>query len=368
MQNRPALYAAGIAVAALLICHAHPAAAERTIDKGYVSTQPATKGIVLHLHGCDGLYTKGWVEAWIRHFEYSGYKVIAPDSFAEHRPAKSCAYPYPNKWEIYEIRVKQTLRAIDHIKTQYPGKPLYVWGHSEGAWLAARLPAATDGVVTSGATCGFAGGSKVYFPASVPYLALIGDEKIDHYLRDEFNAKNKTSVAATCTSTDASPNWSWRRFEGIGHIMPIWDDRIRAAIKPIIDISMTYAGLRGDTKSEGDTDYALGSNAQTAFADKYRDGENHKAFAVGSGGSYGYTVGWGNSVDAKADALIWCNKFSATPCVVYALDDEIVVGGQIRAIAVNPRRKLPPETAGENSAEGEGARRSGSPLAAPAQE
>jgi hypothetical protein len=136
------------------------------------------RGIVLFLHGCNGM---GWsrnAEIWSSYFNALGYNFFAPDSFAEPRPAEVCGPAWRTRGRdqtiILKLRVAQTLRSIAELKKRYPGLPIYVWGHSEGGSIVKYLNVEVAGIMSSGDECD-ASGLKIAAPASVPVLYLFGE-------------------------------------------------------------------------------------------------------------------------------------------------------------------------------------------------
>ncbi len=55
------------------------------------------RGIVLHLHGCNGMGWNKYAEIWGAYFNALGYDFFAPDSFSEPRPAEVCGYASESK-------------------------------------------------------------------------------------------------------------------------------------------------------------------------------------------------------------------------------------------------------------------------------
>jgi hypothetical protein len=65
------------------------AAEDVTLERGYVSKNSASKGIVVYLHGCDGSFNTSPAADWHDWLERSGFKVFAPKIALpriDHRP------------------------------------------------------------------------------------------------------------------------------------------------------------------------------------------------------------------------------------------------------------------------------------------
>jgi alpha-beta hydrolase superfamily lysophospholipase len=145
-------------------------AADPTLDGGYISSGAPTHGVVLHLHGCDGLARSGVIGEWLRRLQQMGFKVYAPNSFGERRHPVSCKPPFPNKSAIYFLRLDQSIRAIKELRTKHPESKLYIWGHSEGAGVANLIAERVDGVITTGYQCGFRSNGFTWIAPNVPLI------------------------------------------------------------------------------------------------------------------------------------------------------------------------------------------------------
>ena len=325
----------GVVFAALVTPVA--AQADITLERGFQSATEAEKGVVLHLHDCRGLRSTGWVHAWFNHLERSGYKVYAPDSFAEKRRKRSCSWPYPVRESVYRLRERQTENALAVIRESHPDLPVYVWGHGEGAWLAMRLKTKLAGVVTTGAVCGYGRKGAVSLSEDVPVLALIGDPKVDRFLRRELRYKRKKSVAEACSEAFAGDNRNWQSLEGSGRIAAPWDPEVRAAVATVIPIVQEYSGVLPEENNSDLTGLQIGSAARREFRRGYRNSARRKAFAIGPFGYYGYSTAWGNDRDATVDALYRCNRVlkrnvtAGSPvCSIYAVNGSIKLRGPSR--------------------------------------
>src|SRR5262249_30046498 len=155
-------------------------AQDATLENGYLSRAHPKSGVLVHLHGCDGLIVNGRLKSWMSYFEKLGYKVIAPNSFADKRPPVSCKPPFPDKSIIYSIRIAQTKRVLEQVRQQYPGSRIYVWGHSEGGGVANLIDEKLDGIITTGYQCGFRSTASSRIRNDVSLLALIDGK--DGYL------------------------------------------------------------------------------------------------------------------------------------------------------------------------------------------
>ena len=311
--------------------------AEITVEQGYRSAGEPEKGVVLHLHDCHGLIPTGWVDAWFGHFERSGYKVYAPDSFARKRRRHTCAWPYPDLESIYRFREAQTGRALAVIRKDHPGMPVYVWGHGEGAWLASRLKSELAGVVTTGAICGYGRGGAVRLKKDIPVLALVGDPKTDGLLRRELRYKRAQSVAGVCAAPFAADNRIWRSEEGAGQIAGPWDPQIRAAVNTVIPIRQDYVGVLPEADKADTANLQIGAAGRRAFRRDYRKSTPRKAFAIGPFGYYGFSTDWGSDRDATIDALYRCNRVlqrnvttGHRKCAIYALNGSVRLHGPTR--------------------------------------
>ena len=313
------------------------AQAEITVEQGYQSAGEPEKGIVLHLHDCHGLIPTGWIDAWFGHFERSGYKVYAPDSFAQKRRRRACSWPYPALESIYRLREAQTGRALAVIRKDHPGMPVYVWGHGEGAWLASRLKSDLAGVVTTGAICGYGRRGAVSLKEDIPVLALVGDPRADRLLRRELRYKRRKSVAGVCSAPFAADNRTWQSEEGAGQIAGPWDPRVRAAVNTVIPIRQDYAGVLPEENKAGAAGLRIGTAGRREFRRDYLRSAPRKAFAIGPFGYYGFSTDWGSDRDAAIDALYRCNRVlqrnvttGRRQCAIYALNDSIRLRGPAR--------------------------------------
>lgn len=309
-------------------------AAEKTLGSGaYISRNAPERGILLHLHGCNGLGSVGFSQAWFRYFEQAGFKVVAPNSFAEARPEPSCktAPPFPNQEEINDLRVKQTLRVTDLLRQAYPGQPIYVWGHSEGASVSYLLPAPYAGIIATGHVCGHRAMAIVKVPKNVPLLALMGSDAEDIYLSMNIRAGSHGSLGALCQRVlGANPTWRWVQYSDLGHFIPIWHPGVLAEVGKLMGLDRPYQGADDSMSTQDIGPVTLTPAAQQKFDNEYRKARTGKAFAVAAGGTWGYATAQ-SLRDARLNALYICNgflgsSFPAQKCVIYAEGDTIILG------------------------------------------
>lgn len=207
-----------------------------TLSKGYVSSEPPRFGILLHLHGCDGLFNRGRTAVWIAYLEKVGFKVFAPNSFAEKRPDKSCKPPFSNKHEIFSIRIAQAKRVLKQLREQYPGARIFVWGHSEGGGVANLIDEKLAGVITTGYHCGYRNTTATKIRPDVPILAFMDSD--DDYIKTDLKFTKFSSVAALCESVLANrKNAAWHDLRGGGHLMSIFDDRVTPKVDKFLGAS-----------------------------------------------------------------------------------------------------------------------------------
>lgn len=309
--------------------------AEVTLNAGsYVSPGPPRKGILLHLHGCDGLGRGGFSEAWFRHFEAAGFKVIAPNSFAERPGDPVCRStpPFPDQHALHAIRVKQTLRVNELLQKVYPGVPIYVWGHSQGASLAYLLPTKYAGVIATGHVCGYLASGTNKIPGDVPLLVLMGNESKDPYLSLNARVSGHGTVASLCNRVlGRNPAWRWVEYKDFAHFLPIWHPGVLAEVNKLVGIDQPYTGPDDGVSPKADESIAITPAARQRFETDYRKRRDFKVFAVGANGAWAYSSIGTALQDARLDALFRCNRglgsmFPDHKCVVYAEGDSIKLG------------------------------------------
>jgi hypothetical protein len=217
------------------------ALSDPTLEKGYVSNTAATKGVMLFLHGCDGGFNTSPASDWHYWLERSGFKVFAPNSFAEKRPGVSCAAPYPNKDEIFTIRLQQTVRVLEQISQDYAGIPIYVWGHSEGGGVANLLAHKVEGILTTGYPCGFKSAPITQIRTDVRVLVVMGSERLDHYLLEAHLRSGHATLQELCAETfKAHPRATWKQFYSLGHAPLAGHLELFAAINDFLGIKTPW--------------------------------------------------------------------------------------------------------------------------------
>jgi hypothetical protein len=217
------------------------AAEDATLEKGYVSKNADNKGIVLYLHGCDGGFNASPAADWHDWLERSGFKVFAPNSFAEERPPVSCSAPYLYKDEIYAIRLRQTVRVLEQIIEGHRGVPIYVWGHSEGGGVANLLSQKVEGILTTGYPCGFKRTPVTQIRKDVRVLVVMGSERFDYYLLEAHLESGFATLADLCRETfRAHPKASWKQFYNLGHAPYPGNLELFAAVNEFLHIKTPW--------------------------------------------------------------------------------------------------------------------------------
>ena len=209
---------AGSLAVSQAVAKAGSVSVDPTIVKGYVSKTAPANGIVLYLHGCDGSFNTSPAVDWYDWLERSGFKVFAPNSFAETRPPVSCSAPYPDKDKIFAIRFTQTARVLERLMQEYSGNRIFVWGHSEGAGVANMLPQRVAGILTTGYPCGFKRSPTTFIHSDVPILVIMGSERFDYYLLEAHLASGYATLNDLCADTfQAHTRASWKQILSLGH-------------------------------------------------------------------------------------------------------------------------------------------------------
>jgi hypothetical protein len=258
------------------------------------------KGIVLHVHGCDGLGWDKYSEVWGAYFDALGFSFFAPNSLAEARPAAICGWATPARAKdqtiLLKLRVAQTQRTIAGLKKEYPGLPIFVWGHSEGSVVVKFLEADVAGIVLSGSNCS-ADGLKIAAPASVSVLFMLGDN--DPYAGG-FKFPITAKAAQKCRNFTRNKNTKIVVVKNNKHQYWPWRPEIAKAISEFIGAkSYSLAQLRPVEK-------LTLTARQTAGRALYQKNAGHKAFAVGPNGTFSAATQWDFDEDAIQFALYNC--------------------------------------------------------------
>jgi pimeloyl-ACP methyl ester carboxylesterase len=277
---------------------------DRPMQKGrkVLVSSGKSKGIILLVHGCDGLGAKIFTDVWGAYFNALGYDLYAPDSFAEKRQKPACGsvndFPATQVSDIWRLRVAQTHRTINGLRKANPEKPIYMWGHSEGGLIVQMIKTDIAGVIVSGEECGVVG-APVSLAPHVPLLYLWGE--YDQYVNGVGYRITKDSTAK-CASDNATHKPVFAILEGRSHIPWPWNRTAEKAIASFLGgQSLAVSGAAATKKQK--------SLWKQIRPDKrYRKSQPHRAAAINKSGTSYMVWGLDNEEDARELALFGCAK------------------------------------------------------------
>jgi pimeloyl-ACP methyl ester carboxylesterase len=267
----------------------------------------ASRGVLLYVHGCSGLGGSLRSDAWGNFINALGYDLYAPDSFADDRPAPACGketnYPPMQISAIRRQRVAQTLRTLEILKKQNPGKPIYLWGHSEGGHIVQVTGADVSGIIVTGEECG-AYRAGIAASGKIPVLYIFGDKDPHvNFVAKPFNAK---AADRYCRSVLGTRKFDLIVLKDRGHLTWPWNSAVANAFAKFLGAEAKP--LQPAPRYRG----AKTTGKMAAALARYAAGRQHKAFASSLIGSWALQQKWDNAEDAAQAALFRCAK-SMTP-------------------------------------------------------
>jgi hypothetical protein len=276
---------------------------ERGKSRVYLGSNP--KGIVLYLHGCDGLGSDKLQTANADFFSALGYSYFAPDSFGEPRPAAICG-PYPqskrrDRAQITKLRIAQTLRTIRELKLKYPDQPIYLWGHSEGGYIVKMLNIDVAGIIASGDACDVHG-IRMNTRKSVPVMIINGENDPFH---GSLTLPLTLDKMKTCKKYGRNNKMQFVVLKNNNHFIYPWRKEFYESVSKFLGVTdFKFPTLR---KKEN---FTLNAN-QKAELNKYSLMKRHRAFAATSKGTFSWSEGWEFKEDAEQFVLFDCADFDA---------------------------------------------------------
>jgi hypothetical protein len=277
---------------------------DKPLAQGFRAVLPTknSRGILLAVHGCDGMGHPTYNAAWGSFYNSLGLDYYVPNSFAETRPRPVCGNHVENGVElvseVFRLRIAQTLRTIEKLHAANPGKPIYLWGHSEGSLIVQAIEADVAGIIVSGDECGVLN-LPVGAAANIPFLYVLGaDDKNVEGMRYPFSEKSM----GICKKFMGKRKWSAVVIPRNGHIIHPWRAKGAAAIAKFVGgVYRTIDPLPATRK------ITLTKEAQTAF-EAYRKMQNHRAFAADPSGDFNWAAGWDYAEDVTQLTLFNCAK------------------------------------------------------------
>ncbi len=274
-----------------------------SMRKGRKYLTQNSRGIILHVHGCNGLGDKIFTDVWGAYFNALGFDFYAPNSFAVKRPKEVCGiasdFPPEQVSTVWRLRIAQTQRTLADLKAANPAKLIYLFGHSEGGLIVQMIAADVDGIIVSGEECGVFG-APVAAPDKVPLLYLWGE--FDQYVNGMGFRLTKDSPKK-CETDFASHKPQFAVLEGRTHIPWPWNPKVSAAVASFLhttkpkDLALTHAGRKN-----------FADWKRTRVPKTYKTAKQHRAAAIGPGGRSYMVWGLDNIEDASNLALFGCNR------------------------------------------------------------
>ncbi len=276
---------------------------DATMRKGRKATIKNAKGIILLVHGCNGLGDKIFTDVWGAYFNALGYDLYAPDSFATKRPKEVCGqmndFPPEQISTVWRLRIAQTHRQLADLREANPGKPIYLFGHSEGGLIVQMIETVVAGIIVSGEECGVLG-APIAAARSVPLLYIWGE--FDQYVNG-LGFRISEDAAKLCGTQLASHQPKFTVLQGRSHIPWPWNEKVNGAVAPFLG-----AAPAALPKPQAINKKALANWKRTKKDKRYRKAQPHRASAINNGGTSYMVWGLDNEEDAKQLALFGCTK------------------------------------------------------------
>jgi dienelactone hydrolase len=281
------------------------------------------RGIMLHVHGCNGLGAEWAVDVWADFFNAHGFRFFAPNSFAEPRPTEICGQVPTGRFRdeavIMKTRIAQTQRTLRELRKKFPGEKIYVWGHSEGAGVVKYLNAEVAGIVASGDECE-TDGQKNAAPSTVPILFMFGEN--DPYV-DGFKPPFKDEDVRKCRNFARGKYGGTVIVKNARHDLFPWRRDVAKAF-------LKFIGVNDSDAPEPKTaafDFNLTSD-QAQAKSEYDKATGRKAFAANAVGAYSWVDRADFAEDAIGEALYDCAKTAGSnyfaqnsyPCALVDVD------------------------------------------------
>jgi pimeloyl-ACP methyl ester carboxylesterase len=295
------------------------------------------RGIILAIHGSGSAYGESKphpiFKGWFQYFQSLGFTVVYPSAFSgvelvQQYSGWNAPEIYPLQDRMSRIRIGQTWRTIESIKSRYPGLPIYLWSHSAGGNVAQVIDKDIAGAIIVGTLCGIGSPELNIVQSHVPIIYVYGS-KDDKIFRGKSDISKK-SVRKYCGKLYSGQNRQIVVVPGEDHMTAIWNQ----------DLINALAKLFGNSAFQLKTDYASKSDApltieaQSASERSYRTSPTKKAFAT-SETNFGFSESWQRQDHANIAAVVACNHkttgFFYPPngkhaCRIYAVGDNVVSG------------------------------------------
>jgi hypothetical protein len=259
------------------------------------------RGILVQLHGCDGIGGDLAAKAWGKYLNSLRFNFFEPDSFAEPRPKGMCGNIALSERKtddaIMRIRLAQTQRSIQELKSENPGVPIYIWGHSEGAFVAMALQTKVNGIILSGEECD-AYGLPIAIPEEVPILFIYGE--FDPYFAGVRLPLTQKKLAK-CQKYIGNRKLDTVVVKNAAHFLRPWRQEVAEAF------SRFLTGAKIAPLPEAQHLAVSLSSEGIGFMVKYSKLGKHKAFAAHPDGTFNSVSGVDYVVDAEHFAALQCD-------------------------------------------------------------
>ena len=265
------------------------------------ATSMPRRGTLLLLHGCNKLQdVGGWLRSWINFYRASGFRVVLPNSFAEPRDPEMCGDPgefgIDAQSRNVKLRIAQTLRTLATIRQKYPGEPIYVHGQSEGGYVAQALGEKLDGIIVTGAPCGFGAARTYRAGEGTPILFIAGTKDSSIW-----NARSAKQLASYCRKVDGDGKMTTVSVTGLGHYAALWWPGVRDAVSKFLK-TKPITVQRNEAK---DVKFP---SILPADLKQYQDFKRPKVIAAAKTGVWSWYPEGETMLDSEEMALFACDE------------------------------------------------------------